>query len=51
VLLGLLVFTSAGQAGFGTAPPPATAWVVMAALAVGFGALEELRKAVLRSRT
>jgi calcium-translocating P-type ATPase len=50
VLLGLLVFTSAGQAGFGTAPPPAAAWGTIAALAVGFGALEELRKGLRRRR-
>jgi sodium/potassium-transporting ATPase subunit alpha len=47
-LLGLIVWTPVGQAAFGTAPPPPIAWAAMAALAVAFGCLEELRKAVLR---
>ncbi|HXW09223.1 MAG TPA: cation-translocating P-type ATPase C-terminal domain-containing protein, partial [Steroidobacteraceae bacterium] len=51
LLLGLIVFTPVGQAAFGTAPPPLAAWPIMVALAVCFGLLEELRKAVLRSRT
>jgi calcium-translocating P-type ATPase len=47
-LLLLIIFTPAGQAAFGTAPVATSVWLVMAGLALAFGALEELRKALVR---
>jgi magnesium-transporting ATPase (P-type) len=45
-----IVYTPPGQAAFGTAPLPAQAWGLMIALGIGFGLLEETRKAVRRWR-
>jgi sodium/potassium-transporting ATPase subunit alpha len=47
-LLLLIVYTSPGNAAFGTAPLGWTPWVLMAGLAVLFGLLEEFRKWLVR---
>ena len=49
-LLLLIVYSPAGRWMFATQPFPAGVWGVVAALALAFGALEEVRKAVVRRR-
>ena len=46
----LIDYTAAGNAAFGTAPPPGTAWLVAASFAAAMLAAEELRKWVARRR-
>lgn len=50
VLLLAIVYTSLGNAAFGTAPLAAATWQPLIGFAIVFGLLEELRKAVLRRR-
>jgi len=50
LLLLAIVYTSPGNAAFGTAPFAAAAWQPIIGFAIVFGLLEELRKAVLRRR-
>jgi sodium/potassium-transporting ATPase subunit alpha len=47
-LLLAIVYTPIGHAAFGTAALPANTWVLLIGLGAVFGALEELRKLVLR---
>jgi sodium/potassium-transporting ATPase subunit alpha len=47
-LIVAIVYTPAGNAAFGTSALAAQPWLLMVALALGFGALEELRKRMLR---
>ncbi|MCC7200636.1 MAG: cation-transporting P-type ATPase [Gammaproteobacteria bacterium] len=49
-LLLLIVYTAPGNAAFGTAPLPWEPWVLMGALGLLFGMLEELRKWLVRRR-
>jgi magnesium-transporting ATPase (P-type) len=49
-LILVIVYTPLGNAAFGTRPLTAEPWLVMIALALAIGALEELRKALLRRR-
>ena len=48
ILLLAIVYTPIGHAAFGTAALPANTWVLLIGLGAVFGALEELRKLVLR---
>jgi sodium/potassium-transporting ATPase subunit alpha len=48
VLILAIVYTPFGNAAFGTQPLPAQPWLLMIALALGFGLLEEARKLFLR---
>jgi calcium-translocating P-type ATPase len=50
LLLLAIVYTSPGQALFGTAPVPAAAWAVALAGALAFAAIEEARKSFVRHR-
>ena len=53
VLILAIVYTPPGNAAFGTRPLDAEPWLLMAALALGIGLLEELRKrlwAITRAR-
>jgi sodium/potassium-transporting ATPase subunit alpha len=50
VLILLIVYTPLGNAAFRTAPLGWQQWVLMIALGLGFGLLEEIRKAVQRAR-
>ena len=47
-LLLLIVYTPVGQRIFGTAELHGSIWAYMIAFALGFGLLEELRKALVR---
>jgi sodium/potassium-transporting ATPase subunit alpha len=48
-LILAIVYTPPGNAVFGTRPLPAEPWLLMAALALAIGALEELRKRLARA--
>jgi sodium/potassium-transporting ATPase subunit alpha len=50
VLILAIVYTPAGNAAFGTAPLGPRTWLLMIALALAIGVLEELRKIVARRR-
>jgi calcium-translocating P-type ATPase len=51
ILIILLIdYTSVGQALFGTAPIARSAWLAVLPFAIGMLALEEARKAIVRSR-
>ena len=50
LLLLVIVYTAPGNAAFGTAAFAAATWLPIAAFAIAFGLLEELRKAVQRQR-
>jgi sodium/potassium-transporting ATPase subunit alpha len=50
VLILAIVYTPAGNAAFGTLPLRPEDWALMAALALGIGLLEEMRKSVVRRR-
>jgi len=51
VLILMIVYTPLGNAAFGTMPLPAWPWLVMIALGLAFGLLEELRKWLQRNRS
>ncbi len=50
LLILAIVYTPFGNAAFGTSPLPAGPWLLMVALALAIGLLEEARKRILRRR-
>jgi sodium/potassium-transporting ATPase subunit alpha len=51
ILILLVVYTPLGNAAFGTAPLTLQPWVLMIALGLAFGLLEEARKRLVRMRS